>query len=85
MMAANTARSIRADLQLIADMIEPHSRLLDVGCGDGTLLEYLDRHKHVDGRGIEISTQGVDAWVLKSSPRTATIRFFWRRRSSTGC
>ena len=62
-MAQNTGRSIRADLQLIADMIEPHSRLLDVGCGDGTLLEYLDRHKHVDGRGIEISTEGVDACV----------------------
>ncbi len=62
-MAANTAPSIRADLQLIADMIEPHSRLLDVGCGDGALLAYLGTTKHVDGRGIEISTEGVDACV----------------------
>jgi methionine biosynthesis protein MetW len=62
-MAAADTNSIRADLQLIADMIEPHSRLLDVGCGDGALLEHLGTHKHVDGRGIEISTEGVDACV----------------------
>jgi len=54
---------IRVDLQLIADMIEPGSRLLDVGCGDGALLAYLGTNKQVDGRGIEISTEGVDACV----------------------
>ena len=52
-------KSIRVDLQLIADMIEPHSRVLDVGCGDGTLLDYLVNFRHVDGRGIELSTEGV--------------------------
>ncbi len=52
-------KSIRVDLQLIADMIEPHSRVLDVGCGDGTLLDYLVHFRHVDGRGIELSTEGV--------------------------
>jgi methionine biosynthesis protein MetW len=54
---------LRPDLQLIADMIEPGSRLLDVGCGDGALLAWLDRHKEVDGRGIEISMEGVNACV----------------------
>jgi len=52
-------KSIRVDLQLIADMIEPHSRVLDVGCGDGTLLDYLVHFRHVDGRGIELSSEGV--------------------------
>jgi methionine biosynthesis protein MetW len=55
--------AIRVDLQLIADMIEPKSRVLDVGCGDGTLLDYLLHMKEVDGRGIELSSEGVNACV----------------------
>ena len=56
-------KSIRVDLRLIADMIEPHSRVLDVGCGDGALLDYLVHFRHVDGRGIELSTEGVKASI----------------------
>jgi methionine biosynthesis protein MetW len=56
-------KSIRVDLQLIADMIEPHSRVLDIGCGDGTLLDYLVHFRDVDGRGIELSTEGVNASI----------------------
>jgi methionine biosynthesis protein MetW len=58
-----TSPTIRVDLQLIADMIEPRSRVLDVGCGDGTLLDYLAQFKEVDGRGIELSSDGVNACV----------------------
>ncbi|MGE0258062.1 MAG: methionine biosynthesis protein MetW [Alphaproteobacteria bacterium] len=54
---------LRRDLRLIADMIEPGSRVLDVGCGDGALLAYLARDKGVDGRGIELSQSGVNACV----------------------
>ena len=54
---------IRVDLQLIADMIPPRSRVLDVGCGDGALLDYLVHAKRVDGRGIELSQAGVNACV----------------------
>ncbi|MBK8209600.1 MAG: methionine biosynthesis protein MetW [Rhodospirillales bacterium] len=54
---------IRVDLQLIADMIQPRSRVLDVGCGDGALLDYLVQFKQVDGRGIELSSEGVNACV----------------------
>ena len=56
-------KSIRVDLQLIADMIESNTRVLDAGCGNGTLLDYLGNFKQVDGRGIEISTEGVNACV----------------------
>ncbi|KAA0594753.1 methionine biosynthesis protein MetW [Azospirillum lipoferum] len=50
---------IRDDLKLIAEMVEPNSRVLDVGCGDGALLDYLSHTKNVDGRGIELSMDGV--------------------------
>ena len=56
-------RTIRPDLQLIANMVVPGSRVLDVGCGDGSLLDYLLHEKDVDGRGIELSMDGVNACV----------------------
>lgn len=62
-MTPRPAPSIRVDLQLIAQMIEANSRVLDVGCGDGMLLAYLWHVKNVDGRGIELSSEGVNACV----------------------
>ena len=46
-------------------MIRPGTRVLDVGCGDGELLDHLVRAKGVDGRGIEISQQNVNACVAR--------------------
>jgi methionine biosynthesis protein MetW len=60
-----TAAHLRPDLAAIADMIRPGSRVLDVGCGDGALLEHLVRTKQVDGRGIEISQANVNACVTR--------------------
>ena len=57
------AVELRQDLRLIAEMIEPGSRVLDIGCGDGALLDYLAREKKVDGRGIELSQSGVNSCV----------------------
>lgn len=54
---------IRVDLQYIADMIEPGTRVLDIGCGDGALLGYLSEFKQVDARGIELSMAGVNECV----------------------
>ncbi|MAF48082.1 MAG: methionine biosynthesis protein MetW [Rhodospirillales bacterium] len=55
--------NLRGDLQIIANMVAPGCRLLDVGCGDGALLDYLIHEKDVDGRGVELSMEGVNACV----------------------
>ena len=54
----------RLDHLLVAEMIEPRSRVLDVGCGDGELLRLLES-RGVDGRGIELSREGVNDCVAK--------------------
>ncbi|MBL4602643.1 MAG: methionine biosynthesis protein MetW [Emcibacteraceae bacterium] len=59
------ASDIRIDLLLIANMIPEGSRVLDVGCGDGALLDYLRKKKNVDARGIELSPEGVKDSVSK--------------------
>jgi methionine biosynthesis protein MetW len=62
---AKGTNGLRPDLAAIADMIRPGSRVLDVGCGDGALLEYLVTTKNVDGRGVEISQANVNACVAR--------------------
>jgi methionine biosynthesis protein MetW len=57
------AGGLRRDLRLIAEMIDPGARVLDIGCGDGALLAYLVRHKNIDGRGVELSQSGVNSCV----------------------
>jgi len=59
---------LRVDLQQVADLVAPGSRVLDVGCGDGTLLAYLTRFKQVDGRGLELSMAKVRAAVSHGLP-----------------
>jgi methionine biosynthesis protein MetW len=59
---------MRIDLRLIADMVTPGARVLDVGCGDGDLLAELTRAKDVDGRGLELSMAGVHACVSRGLP-----------------
>ena len=54
---------LRVDLQIIADMVAPGTRVFDIGCSDGRLLDYLVHVKQVDGRGIEIRQEGVNACV----------------------
>ena len=56
---------IRADHSVIADMVQPGSLVLDVGCEDGALLQLLARARGVRGRGLEISQEGVNACVAK--------------------
>ncbi len=53
------ALSLRADLGIIAGMVRPGSRVLDLGCGDGTLMKALARERGVKGYGIEIDDANV--------------------------
>ena len=46
---------MKPEYKIISDIIIKNSRVLDVGCDDGTLMEFLKRNKNVDIRGIEIS------------------------------
>jgi methionine biosynthesis protein MetW len=60
-----TPGTARVDLLLVADMVERGARVLDVGCGDGQLLRILAERRGVDGRGIELSREGVNECVAK--------------------
>ncbi|PSM15863.1 methionine biosynthesis protein MetW [Nitratireductor sp. StC3] len=55
----------RVDFAMVAGLIEPRARVLDIGCGDGTLLDLLITDKQIDGRGIEISQRGVNECVAR--------------------
>jgi len=59
------AAGLRPDLALVAQMVEPESRVLDIGCEEGELLEALVRDKRVTGRGLELSQGGVNASVRR--------------------
>lgn len=56
---------LRPDLARIAGWIEPGSRVLDLGCGDGALLAWLRDHRHVRGAGVEIDDSYVIACVRR--------------------
>ena len=58
-------RQLRCDEIEIAKLVSSESRVLDIGCGDGTLLSYLKEEKKIDGRGIELSQEGVNLCVSK--------------------
>jgi methionine biosynthesis protein MetW len=57
--------TIREDFKAIQGLVKPGSRVLDVGCGEGALLELLTRENDVDGRGLEISPEKVSACLAR--------------------
>src|SRR5947209_9471147 len=60
-----TPGGARVDLVLVSEMVERNAKVLDVGCGDGELLRLLAEKRGVDGRGIELSREGVNECVAK--------------------
>ncbi len=50
---------MRADLEIISEWIQPGTRVLDLGCGDGTLLEHLSNSRDVTGYGLEIDDDNI--------------------------
>ncbi len=62
------AKNMRVDLRMIAEVIAPGSRVLDIGCGDGTLIEHLFRTRGCDARGIEIDMAEVTRAVTHGLP-----------------
>jgi methionine biosynthesis protein MetW len=65
MLAPASIPQHRVDHLLIAEMVKRGARVLDVGCGDGALLQLLADTKKVDGRGIEVSSERVNACVAR--------------------
>jgi methionine biosynthesis protein MetW len=55
----------RVDLAVIRDLVKTGSKVLDVGCGEGALLELLQAEKAIDGRGVELSQKGVNECVAR--------------------
>jgi len=55
----------RVDFEVIASLVKTGARVLDIGCGDGGLLELLAHQRAVDGRGVELSQQGVDQCLAR--------------------
>ena len=56
---------MKSEYKIIASLIEKNSRVIDVGCDDGTLMEFLKKNNNVDIRGIEISKDKVQTCIAK--------------------
>ena len=56
---------MKKEFQIISELIENNTRVLDVGCGDGTLMKHLKDNKNIDTRGLEISKNNVQTCISK--------------------
>jgi methionine biosynthesis protein MetW len=59
---------VRPDLDVVSDLVPRGARVLDLGCGDGSLLDHLVHEKGCHGYGVEISHEGVHACIARGVP-----------------
>tara|TARA_B110000967_G_C18799711_1_gene517772 strand:- start:258 stop:851 length:594 start_codon:yes stop_codon:yes gene_type:complete len=56
---------MKREFEIIADLLPDNSRVLDVGCGDGTLMKFLSEKKNIDVRGLELNEENVEICISK--------------------
>jgi len=56
---------MKSEFKIIANLLPNNSRVLDVGCGDGTLMKFLYNEKNIDVRGLELNEENVEICISK--------------------
>ena len=56
---------MRPDLEIIADLINPGARILDLGCGEGDLLAHLQTNKDINGYGLDVDSDNITTCINK--------------------
>ena len=57
---------MKNEFKVISDLIEDNKKVLDVGCADGTLMQFLKENKNINVRGLEISKDKVSVNIISS-------------------
>ena len=59
---------MKKEFKVIADLLPNNTRVLDVGCGDGALMEFLVKEKNIEVRGLELNQDNVQECIYKGLP-----------------
>ena len=59
---------MKKEFKVIADLLKNDTRVLDVGCGDGSLMDLLNRDKNIEVRGLELNQDNVQQCIHKGLP-----------------
>ena len=59
---------MKKEFKVIADLLPNNTRVLDVGCGDGALMDFLVKEKNIEVRGLELNQDNVQECIYKGLP-----------------
>ena len=59
---------MKKEFRVIAELLPQNTRVLDVGCGDGSLMDFLEKEKNIEVRGLELNTDNVQKCINKGLP-----------------
>ena len=59
---------MKKEFKVIADLLPNNTRVLDVGCGDGSLMNFLEKEKNIEVRGLELNQDNVQQCIHKGLP-----------------